>query len=267
MSLGAFLEKGYGKYQRVVSQALFKGALKMRNQEPLISFSFDDFPRSAVEAGAAILEKYAARATYYTAFGLMGKQSPVGEMFSPVDLQRLLSGGHELGCHTFGHDHAWDTKPAEFENSIIENKRRLSELCPGVSFRTLSYPISGPRPHTKRRAAKHFACCRFGGQTYNVGVTDRYLLRGYFLEQARHDPDSVKRMIDSNSRDNGWLIFATHDISETPTRFGCTPDFFEEVVRHACGSRAKVLPVGEAWDIVSGNSRNAETGRSRRNGA
>jgi hypothetical protein len=226
----------------------------MRNEAPLISFTFDDFPRSAYQAGGAILKAHGFRGTYYTALGLSGKQAPVGEIFSREDLCNAVADGHELGCHTFGHCHAWNTAPGAFERSIIENERCLSEWIPATFFRTLAYPISGPRPHTKRRAARHFSCCRAGGQTYNAGVADRYLLSAYFLEQNRHDPDSVKRMIGANSDACGWLIFATHDVCDTPTRFGVSPGFFEEIVRYASRSGACILPVGEAWNLVCAES-------------
>jgi peptidoglycan/xylan/chitin deacetylase (PgdA/CDA1 family) len=242
--------QGFGR--RLAFTALFRDPITMRNDAPIISFTFDDFPRSAYHVGGTILKTYGFRGTYYAALGLMGTHAPVGDIFTREDLDNVVADGHELGCHTFAHCHSWNTAPKVFERSIIENERRLHELLPQASFRTFAYPIAGPRPHTKRRAARHFPCCRFGGQIYNAGVTDRYLLSAYFLEQGRHDPDSVKRMIDRNSDACGWLILATHDVCDTPTRFGVTPGFFEDIVRHASRSGAAVLPAGDAWDIVSG---------------
>jgi len=248
----ATLDRAQGFCRRMAFTTLFRDLVTMRNEAPIISFTFDDFPRSAYQAGGAILKTYGFRGTYYAALGLMGTHAPVGEIFSREDLNGVVADGHELGCHTFAHCHSWNTAPNVFERSIVENERHLHELLPDASFKTFAYPIAGPRPHTKRRAAKHFPCCRFGGQTYNAGVTDRNLLSAYFLEQGRHDPDSVKRMIDRNSDAGGWLIFATHDVCDTPTRFGCSPMFFEDIVRHASRSGATVLPAGDAWDIVSG---------------
>ncbi len=250
---GTFQQRALGFYNRLVFTGFYRRPVTMRNAAPIISFTFDDFPRSAYRVGGTILKTHGFRGTYYASLGLMGTHAPVGEIFSREDLANVVADGHELGCHTFGHCDAWKTAPRLFERSIIENERRLSELLPDASFKTHSYPIAGPRPHTKRRVAKHFPCCRFGGQTYNAGVTDRYLLFAYFLEQSTHDLDSVKRMIDSNSEACGWLIFATHDVCVEPTRFGCSPRFFEEVVRYAGRSGAVVLPAGDAWDIVNGH--------------
>jgi hypothetical protein len=49
-------------------------------------------------------------------------------------------------------------------------------------------------------------------------------------------------------------VFATHDISEKPSRFGCTPSLFESVVGWAADSGSKILPVVEALKEVAGSS-------------
>src|SRR5262245_43876365 len=97
------------RYQRAAAGLLARRSFRLRNQEPLISFTFDDFPRSALFTGGKLLERYGAVGTYYAALGLMGKIAPTGEMFHREDLQSLLERGHELGCHTFDHCHSYDT--------------------------------------------------------------------------------------------------------------------------------------------------------------
>lgn len=227
----------------------------MRNEAPIISFTFDDFPRSAYYAGGAILRTHGFHGTYYAALGLTGTVEPVGEIFSREDLINVIADGHELGCHTFGHCHSWKTPPAAFERSVVENAVRLREVLPKTSFETLAYPLAAPRPNTKRRAAKHFSCCRAGGQTYNAAVLDRGLLSAYFLERAKH-LDCVKRIIDQNADAGGWLIFATHDVRDAASLWGCKPAFFEDIVRYASRSGNVVLPVRQAWHTVCGKPAN-----------
>ncbi|HKQ37803.1 MAG TPA: hypothetical protein VJ063_06970, partial [Verrucomicrobiae bacterium] len=124
------------------------------------------------------------------------------------------------------------------------------KLFGGISFKTFSYPVSGPRPQTKRRAAKYFMCCRGGGQTFNAGRMDLNYLNAYFLREGRSDAEAIKKLIDDNCRQRGWLIFATHDIADAPTSFGCNPRLLEEVARYAIRSGAKVLPVAEACQSI-----------------
>ena len=125
----------------------------------------------------------------------------MGTMFQAEDLKELRDLGHELGCHTFGHCHSWNTPPDIYEKAILENQQALSELLPGTTFQTFSYPFSGPRLAVKRVAARHFLCCRGGGlsrtlsssaspggKTFNSGTTDLNLLCAFFLEQSRENP-------------------------------------------------------------------------------
>jgi hypothetical protein len=91
--------------------------------------------------------------------------------------------------------------------------------------------------------ARYFACARAGGQTFNVGVVDLNYLKAFFIEQSRDNFEAIREMIDANARANGWLIFATHDVCDTPTRFGCTPVLFERIVEYATQSGAAILPI------------------------
>jgi peptidoglycan/xylan/chitin deacetylase (PgdA/CDA1 family) len=244
------------------ARTLVKRQLVVRTPVPLVSFTFDDFPRSAFLEAGSILSRHGARGTYYASLGLMGKQSPMGTMFEAGDLKELLDLGHELGCHTFGHCHSLNTPPDAYGREIIENQKALSELLPGIKFQTFAYPYSAPAVAVKRLAGRHFLCCRggglrtrryfprAGGKTFNSGVTDLNLLCAFFLEQSRENPEAVKRLIDQNAQARGWLILATHDVRDTPSRFGCTPAFFEQVVQWSLESGARILPVVKALEVL-----------------
>ncbi|HEX3740990.1 MAG TPA: polysaccharide deacetylase family protein [Terriglobales bacterium] len=250
MSFSQLVTKAQGKYQRCTARYLCKRPFDVRLRTPIISFTFDDFPRSALLTGGRILQSFGLAGTYYASLGLMGKQAPTGEMFLPEDLKAVAEQEHELGCHTFGHCHAWDTHPHSFEQAINENCDALSTLLPGASFKTLSYPIGVPRARTKHLTSKYFECSRGGGQAFNSGTVDLNYLSAYFLEKTRDTPDKIKRMIDANREANGWLIFATHDVCEQPTRFGCVPKLFEDIVKYSIESGAQILPVFKAYEIV-----------------
>ena len=239
-----------GRYRREASRLLCRRMVRMQNKEPIISFTFDDFPRSSLYNAAPVFRSLNVKATYYASFGLMGKTTPTSEIFNREDLPFLLSERHEIGCHTFDHYDAFETDPAIFEASVQRNLSFLESIDPGRTMKTLSYPISGARPATKSRCANYFLACRSGGQTFNRDVADLNGLRAFFLEQCFGDFDSVKNLIDANFKARGWLILATHDISDCPTRYGCQQSFFEEVVGYARSSRSLILPMEAALNIV-----------------
>ena len=243
MSLRHFSKRCEGFYQRRAASYFSRRPFSLRSECAYISFTFDDFPRSALLAGGAILQKAGLTGTYYAALGLMGQCAPTGEMFLEQDLTSLLQAGNELGCHTFAHCHSWNTDTTVFERSIMDNRSALARLIPGAEFKTFAYPISVPRPQTKARMGALYACSRGGGQQLNAGSADLNNLSAYFLEMDRGDPKPMRATIDRNREKRGWLVFATHDIAERPTPYGCTPEYFAEVVECAVASGARILPV------------------------
>lgn len=263
-SASSYLAKARVRFAMEATRVLFRRRLALRTPVPLISFTFDDFPRSAFLNAGAILRRHGILGTYYVSLSLAGKQSQMGPMYQTDDLKELARLGHELGCHTFGHCHSWNTPPDIYEKAIFDNQRALNEVLPGTAFQTFSYPFSGPRLAVKQVAGRHFLCCRggglragrfllrhhAGGQTFNSGTADLNLLCAFFLEQSLENPGAVKRLIDQNAQARGWLILATHDVRDTPSRFGCTPEFFEQVVLWSLESGARILPVLKALEVL-----------------
>jgi peptidoglycan/xylan/chitin deacetylase (PgdA/CDA1 family) len=242
-----FLQRVVGKGRRTLASRFRRRELVIDTPIPLISFSFDDAPRSAFDVGGRILRENGACATYYMSLGLLASHTEIGPIAGPEQLVRAVDVGHELGCHTFHHHDAWLTPRSAYVASIDENQRSLSELLPGYTFRTFAYPKSGAKLSVKASLEDRFECCRGGGQSINVGKVDRNLLSACFLDRhARVDLGFVRALIDRNAESRGWLIFAAHDISEESFAFSCSTRFFETVVRHARGSGAEILPVAAA---------------------
>src|SRR5258708_23162502 len=236
--------------QRRLARWFGRRPCRIQMESPVISFTFDDFPRSALLTAGAILRERGFAGTYYASFGLMGRKSPTGEIFAREELADLVRQQHELGCHTFDHCDSWETDPAEFEASIQRNQRTAAERLPGSKLRSLSYPISWPRPETKRRVATYYECARGGGHTFHARTLDLNYLKAFFIEQSPGNFGEIKQVVDANARAKGWLILATPDVCESPTRFGCTPHLFERVVEDCAKSAAVGLPVQAAFLLI-----------------
>ena len=244
------------KYQRCIANWFGRKNAEVSGGTPLVSFTFDDFPCSAVDVAAKRLEERNWRGTFYASIGLMGQEAPTGRIFDIERLRSIQARGHELGCHTFDHCHAWDTSPGRFEASIVRNAQALAEIMSGAVFKSHAYPIGLPRPGTKRRAGKHFVCCRGGGQTFNLGRVDLNNLAAFFIEKSRDNLQVVRDLVNQNAEQGGWLVFATHDVCDKPTRFGCTPAVLEDILQAVVDSGAKVLPVHSALEMISGRDGN-----------
>jgi peptidoglycan/xylan/chitin deacetylase (PgdA/CDA1 family) len=216
---------------------------------PYVTFTFDDFPRSAFFTGGRILARQGVRGTYFISLQRLGAPSDSGPIASREDLRALLRDGHELGCHTFEHLDGCSASVAAFERSIQTNRAAFTEIVPGSYFSVFAYPLDGPVLSIKQAVGKYFVGCREGGQYFNIGVLDLNLLKGYFLDwRNRGDLSAVRHIIDLNTAARGWLIFATHDVAVNPSRYGCEPTFFAEVVRLAVASGARVVPMMQACE-------------------
>lgn len=213
---------------------------------PIVTFTFDDFPRSAFCQGGAILQQYGARGTYYVSLGLMDSQRGDVEFCRLEDLRRLLEDGHELGCHTYGHLKCSETKCRSYERDIVKNADEAARLFDGYRFRHFAYPFGDVTGRHKRMLARHFQTLRTieGGE--NVGPCDLNRLRANRLYSGSVAVEKALQMIDDNARQAGWLIFYTHDVCQSPSRFGCTPEYFEEVVAAASRSGSDLLTIGAA---------------------
>jgi hypothetical protein len=246
-----FLRKVGNHYRNAMSIGLERRTIQIKNDKPFISFTFDDFPRSAFLLGGAILNKYKIRGSYYASFGMMGGKTVLGDIFTEEDVKELTAEGHEIGSHTFDHLNPWETRADIFEESIIRNQKAVFSIIPKFAFKTLAYPYTGPHPKIKRVAGKYFSCCRGGGQISNIGRIDLNLLRSCFIDRRhREDLEYFRRLIQINIKDKGWLIFSTHDISARPSAFGCSPEIFESIVREAVGSSATILPICDVYSRI-----------------
>ena len=92
-----------GKLTRLLARNVPTKKLTMRNTRPLVSFTFDDAAATACTAGAALLEQFHARGTFYISGEKCGKPSPTGRLATTEQLQALHAKGHEIACHTFSH--------------------------------------------------------------------------------------------------------------------------------------------------------------------
>jgi peptidoglycan/xylan/chitin deacetylase (PgdA/CDA1 family) len=96
----------------------------------MVSFTFDDAPKSAAAVAAPILDAYRARATFYVAGGLVDKWSGHWDGISADEIVALHSEGHEIACHTFSHARTTDLDAAALAREIEDNRRYLLALDP-----------------------------------------------------------------------------------------------------------------------------------------
>lgn len=239
-----------GDVRRIVISSVQRREFPSLPGEPLVSFSFDDFPVSALRIGGEILKSHGARGTYYAAMGLVGKTSPVmGPFFGAGELDALLRDGHELGSHTFGHLSPRSTPLREFAADVMKGRDAVEAVAGAGPSHQFSYPYGHATWRVKGLIGARMGACRGTFPGINTSPVDLNLLRANYVYSGTFDARAVARLVSENAERRGWLIFYTHDVSDRPSKFGCTPGQFESVVKLAAQS-ARILPVGQV--VLSG---------------
>jgi peptidoglycan/xylan/chitin deacetylase (PgdA/CDA1 family) len=208
----------------------------------VVSFTFDDFPRSAWVNGGAILEKYDRRGTYYTAMGLAGTANHLGSMFDIADLKAAHAQGHEIACHTYHHRDCARLPPTDIADEIDRNTEALAQILGTAPIVNFAYPFGGVSLSAKSKLAARFASCRGTARGINQGTADLADLRSTSLYNRDFDRQRLCQLIDDAQAQSGWLIFYTHDVADEPSPFGCTPEQLQSIVAYAA-ENGPVLPV------------------------
>lgn len=203
---------------------------------PVASFSFDDFPLSAWKVGGPILARYAARATYYAAGRYCGVVEDGVRYYDEETLREVRAAGHEVGCHSFSHDHGPRVGSTMLADDLDRNAIFLREVLGDVQPLNFAYPYGEVSPRTKRLAGDRFASSRGIHPGVNGPLTDLSQLRAIPLERRSWRAAEVERWIQAAQAATGWLVFFSHDVSDDPTPYGCTPDMLEHAL--ACARDA-----------------------------
>lgn len=238
--------RGLARTRQSVRTALFARTVAMRNRRAIVSFTFDDFPRTAVSNGARLLERHGVRGTFYLTGSYCGRVVDDVPQFHEEDLAALAGAGHEIGCHTFTHPRVSTLSVAALNREIELNVAFLARHRPGTEFRTFAYPFGDFSFTATLRLQSRFAGCRSSLQGLNIETADLGRLRSVRLYDRLIGPEEVLDLIKQAVARTAWLIFYTHDVTETPSSFGCTPSLFEHAVKSAIFAGAEILPVDAA---------------------
>lgn len=243
--------------QRVTNRLLWAlpgETIHVPTDVPVVSFTFDDVPDTALTAGAEILERYDARGTFYIAGGLLGSVEPQRRLIDAEGCRALAARGHEVACHTYAHPNIRHLSRRALGADLDRNADALAAIMPGFVPSNFAFPYNAGSFSARPELARRFRTARGGGEGINRGVTDRTFLKGVAIQQPDESALALTAMIDDLVKNPGWLVFYTHDVSERPTPYGTTPAVFETLVAHARSCGCALLTVDEALDGMAPES-------------
>jgi peptidoglycan/xylan/chitin deacetylase (PgdA/CDA1 family) len=220
--------------------------VRNRLTEAVATISFDDFPRSAWTEGRRILQRHSAKATYYAAGRLCGQFEDGLEYYTAEDLRQIRDAGHEIGCHTFSHWHGTAMDSATLDADTGRNQAFVSRVLGDYRLTSFAYPYGDASVRTKLLLSRRFTTCRGVQDGVNSGLVDLSQLNAIGLEQGWWEPAVIEREVEAAVRRRGWIIFFTHDVSDSPSEYGATPEMLDHALSCVRGAGIELLPVKDA---------------------
>ena len=241
----AILNRARNSFSERVTRNWTPHALYSASNTPLVSITFDDFPRSAATTGARVLRAFDAKGTYFVAGGRAGRHLDGLDQFTDEDLLAVAEEGHEIGCHTFSHLRLPSAARGDVEADLGLNSAYIRRLLGEYTMTSFAYPFGAASIPSKSFLHDRFPFCRGIWSGINKGRVDFAQLRAVPLDH-RLDLAQLARLLDEAERSNGWLIFFTHDVSESPSPYGCKTRDLALLLEGVTKRGIPVLPVRDA---------------------
>lgn len=213
---------------------------------PMVSFTFDDAPDSAATIAAPLVEQHGGRATFYVAGGLLNRTSEHWNGIADDQVVALSRGGHEIACHTFSHRRASELDAAAMATEIEANSRYFAALDSSIRLENFAYPYGLASVSHKTLLGRLFRSSRGILPGVNHGLIDLQLLRATPLISLHIDEAGIVSAFDEAIATGGWLIFYGHDVDDSPSPYGCTPDLLRHALDQAARRNVAIVTVAEA---------------------
>ncbi len=233
-----------GKVRRELSVLRHKRPVIRAPDRPMLSFSFDDVPLSAVDGAAGVLEAAGARGTFYICGRYAGGEDDELAPYADwASLRTLSENGHEIGCHTFSHRNVAQAGSGEIIAELDRNRQSFADHdLPDPT--TFAYPFGDISAQAKATINSRFALLR--------GVKPGIIHRGSDLNatpavaiEGASATDVALRWMAKAKETRGWLILFTHDVTMTPSPYGLTPDSFQTIVTRGAAMGFDIVTVAE----------------------
>lgn len=235
-----------GRVVNRLTRAWAAKSLRSQLTAPVATISFDDFPRSAWTQAGPILEQAGVRATYFVSGSFCGREIDGIQYFDREVLKAVHEAGHEIGCHTFGHEVANQVSVDILAESISRNAAFVQDILGDVIMTSFAFPHGIATIPSKYLVSRKFAAARGVWPSLNSGVIDLSQLGAFGLEAPILSKYPLKTLIMEAQAKKGWLNFFTHDIAETPSPWGCTPDQLKHLVSMLSDAGIEILPMNNA---------------------
>lgn len=233
-----------GKLRRRVVRLAHRRPLATGPAAPMVSFTFDDAPLTAVETGARLLEVHGARGVFYVSAGLAGAEGPMGRFATAGDYARLAEAGHEIACHTYSHLDCGQATGQDADLDAARNRVALMDWGAGP-VSNFAYPYGDVAAGPKAALAPRYDVLRALHHGVIEAGTDLNQAPAVGIEGPDGEAIAEHWMARAGAR-SAWLILYTHDVRPDPSPWGCTPRALTRLIASAQARGLDVVTVAEA---------------------
>lgn len=210
----------------------------------IVSFTFDDCPKSVVDNALPALERENWQASLYMSMGLCGTTNHLGLHMSESDVLAAHESGHEIGDHTYDHIDATTVSLKIFEQNIDKNQACLEALGLPAS-ETFAYPYGQVNLRSKKLVEQKFKGARGIMSHVHSSSADLNQINSNRL-YAGQGYEALLKEISRLKDTPSWMTIFTHDVRDTPSEYGCSPEQLNSVISAVKKSGATVMTVANA---------------------
>ena len=192
------------KISNILSIYMFKKRAHLNAESKIVSFTFDDFPETAISNGSVILDKYHCKGTFYVSYNLLGGDSPSGKIAEMNDIIEILKNNHELACHTYTHLDCYNNSVDKIANDCKKNRNIFKEQT-GQILSSFAYPRGNITPSVKKEVTTYYETARTIERGINRDLIDLAALKSVPLYH-NYGKDRCMKWLNRLDEKGGWFV-------------------------------------------------------------
>jgi peptidoglycan/xylan/chitin deacetylase (PgdA/CDA1 family) len=223
----------------------------LRNNKSMATFTFDDVADSALTIGADILEEAAIRGTFFISTALFNYRTEHWTVLNAEGVRELHQRGHEIGLHGHAHLPVGSRSASQFADDIKRNRAMLRSIDPNILAENFAYPYGEVALARKIQLGGLVRSSRGVELGVNRGLIDTQNIRIIPLMDAMLSYAELDFYLDMVVDTNGWLVFFTHDVGDSPSPFGVSKRMLHFALEGSLRRGIEISTVSAALDAAN----------------